>query len=226
MGNWMGKAVITNRAYFGTGLRPVGDSPRDFRTKIVKMYISSHLPRRLLVRVTPHLAVVWLILCSPPSTLSQTKTRKDIPAAPLPSAITQAHKAFLVNGQTTSQYLTKNGNTLAFDSLYDALKSWGRYELVDSPAGADIVVELQYRPYSEGSRTFGVYNPSTRTTQARTVDRFGADFVLIVYDAKSKEQLWFASDQPGAALIVKNQQKEVIKSINRLVATFKARSPQ
>ena len=153
---------------------------------------------------------------------AQEKTRKDIPSAPLPSAVVQAKKAFLLNGQTSSQYLTKNGNALAFDTLYADMRTWGKFDLVDSPANADIVIELQYRPYSAGSRSFGVYNPSSDTVQTHAVDRFGADFALVVYDARSKDQLWTVTDPPGAARTVKNQQKEVIKSIDRLVDRIKA----
>jgi hypothetical protein len=160
-----------------------------------------------------------------PVALAQNKlSRKNIPEAPLPAAIVHARKAFLLNGQTTAQDLTKNGNILAFDTLYADVKSWGKYELVDSPKDADIVIELQYRPYSEGSRSFGVYNPSSNTVQTRSVTVAGADFALVIYQATSKEQLWSVSDACGFARLVKNQQKEVIKSIGRLVEGLKTRT--
>jgi len=144
--------------------------------------------------------------------------------APLPAAVGHARKVFLLNGQTTAQYLTKNGNILAFDTLYADMESWGKYELVGSPTDADIVIELQYRPYSRGSRSFGTYNPSANTVQTRSVDQIGADFALVIYDAKSKEQLWSGSDACRAALKIKNQQKEVIRSVGRLVDDLKART--
>jgi hypothetical protein len=127
-------------------------------------------------------------LFAPVALAQERSTRKNIPEAPLPAAVVHARKVFLLNGQTSSQYLTKNGNILAFDTLYAYMKSWGRYELADSPTDADIVIELQYRPYS---------------------DRFGADFALVIYEAKSKGQLWSVSDEPGAARLVKNQQKKL-----------------
>ena len=150
-------------------------------------------------------------------------SRKSIPEAPLPAAVVNAKRVFLLDGQTTAEGLTKNGNALAFDSLYADMKSWGKYELVDSPKDAHIVIELQYRPYSGGSRSFGVYNPSTRTVQSRTIAVPAADFALVLYDAKSKDQLWATTDACGVARLVKNQQKEVIKSIGRLVDGLKRR---
>lgn len=147
--------------------------------------------------------------------------KREIPKAPLPASVVHAKKAFLLNGQTTSRDLTKNGNVLAFDTFYADMKAWNKYDLVDSPKDADIVIELQYRPYSEGSRSFGVYNPAASTVQLNSTDSAGADFALVIYDAASKEQLWSVSDACGFARMVKNQRKEVIKSIDRLVGELK-----
>jgi hypothetical protein len=160
-----------------------------------------------------------------PLAFAQEKmTRENIPQAPLPAAVVHARKAFLLNGQTTAEALTKNGNALAFDTLYADMKSWGKYALVDSPQDADIVIELQYRPYAEGARSFGVYNPSTETVTTHSTTTSGADFALVVYEAKSKDELWSVSDACGFARLVKNQQKEVIRSIGRLVDGLKART--
>jgi hypothetical protein len=153
-------------------------------------------------------------------------TRKDIPAAPLPASVVHARKVFLLNGQATAQYLTKNGNILAFDSLYDDMKRWGKYELVDSPTDAEIVIELQYRPYSQGSGSFGTYNPSAQTVQMRSVVKIGADFALVIYAAKTREPLWSVSDACRAAIGTKRQQKEVIKSVARLVDGLRTRTAQ
>ncbi|HEY1903275.1 MAG TPA: hypothetical protein VGG56_12625 [Terracidiphilus sp.] len=170
-------------------------------------------------RSIPVLACLLTLCVS--TALSQSK---HLALAPLPAAVAHAKKVYLLNGQTTSQYLTKNGNELAFESLYADMKSWGRYELVDSPKAADIVIELQYRPYANGSTSYGVYNPSSKTISGESSDSGGADFAIVIYDAASKEQLWSASDACGFARFVGNQRKEVMKSIARLVDNLKSRS--
>jgi len=144
--------------------------------------------------------------------------RRDVPEAPLPAVVVNAKRVFLLNGQTTSEFLTRNGNALAFDSLYADMRSWGKYELVDSPRDADIVIELQYRPHLVGSGSFGTYNTMT------TRNLGAADFALVIYEAKSKNQLWSVTDACRAALRVKNQQKEVVKSIGWLVKDLRIRS--
>lgn len=53
--------------------------------------------------------------------------------APIPKALTEAKTAYLVNdgaGQGT------------FDDLATELQKWGRFTLVDDPAGADITITL------------------------------------------------------------------------------------
>lgn len=134
----------------------------------------------------------------------------------------RAKTAFLLNSQTTSKDLTKNGNALAFNALYADMKRWGRYQLVGSPDQADIVISLEYRPYSEGSSKYGYYNTYTKSYSSQSVERMGADFVLVVYAAKSREQLWSMGDACGSAYLIRNQRKEVVKSIGRLVADMKA----
>lgn len=173
------------------------------------------------------LSCVMLCLFQGNCTLAQArKTGRNVPPAPLPTAITAAKKVYLLDGQTTSQYLTKNGNALAFDAFYADMKNWGRYELTSSPKAADIVIELQYRPYSRGSSSYGVYNPSSQTVQTYDSDSAGADFALVIYEATSKEKLWSASDACGFARLAGNQRKEVVKSIDRLVNNLKLRTEQ
>jgi hypothetical protein len=183
--------------------------------------------RQILNESRLSLACIVLALLIQPVTpihAGSTIPKRDIPKAPLPASVLHAKRAFLLNGQTTSQDLTRNGNVLAFDTFYADMKTWKKYELVDSPKAADIVIELQYRPYSEGSRSFGVYNPGSSTVQINNTNTAGADFALVIYDATSKEQLWSVSDACGFARLVKNQRKEVIKSIDRLVEELKNRT--
>jgi len=158
--------------------------------------------------------------------LSWAGPKKDIAPAPLPSEIVQAKKVYLLNGQTTSQGLTENGNNLAFDALYSQMKEWGKFELVGSPKNADIVIELQYRPYSSGSSSFTIYNTYTHTSQTISGTGGGADFAIVIYDANSKEQLSTFTDSCGFARLVSNQRKEVVLSVGRLVEQLKQRIPQ
>jgi hypothetical protein len=53
--------------------------------------------------------------------------------APIPEALLKAKRAYIVN---------EAGDLKRFDSLADELRKWGRFELVDSPEKADIIIQF------------------------------------------------------------------------------------
>ncbi len=92
---------------------------------------------------------------------AHAKTRKDIPAAPLPAAIINAHKIFLSN---------RGGSDLAYDAFYQAMKSWGRFEIVGLPDDADLIVKLSYEVVNEGTRVWSSTNTPTIIRAECTAD--------------------------------------------------------
>jgi hypothetical protein len=67
------------------------------------------------------------------------------PPAPLPAQIIAAKKVFVSNGGE-DQWLDfdpKHDPTLTYNEFYADMKSWGKYELVSSPADADVVFEIR-----------------------------------------------------------------------------------
>jgi hypothetical protein len=71
------------------------------------------------------------------------------PAAPIPAPILSAQKVFIANGGMDAVSLESFrklglGDNEPYNSFYAAMKSWGRYQLVDSPADADLVLELRF----------------------------------------------------------------------------------
>ena len=141
--------------------------------------------------------------------------RKDIPAAPLPTAIVNAQRVFLSNG---------GGSDLAYDAFYAAMKSLGKYKIAGSPEDADLIVELAYRVVDKGTRVWSstnTYNGSTSVHSRETTDR---QLVLTIYDAKTKNSLWSTIDHRRLARREKNREKETINSAERLVNELKERA--
>src|SRR5262245_31772508 len=70
-----------------------------------------------------------------------------MPPAPVPSSILQAKKVFISNAgldMTSLEWFKRLGEpNRAYNEFYAAVKDWGRYELVSSPAEADLVFEFQ-----------------------------------------------------------------------------------
>src|SRR5580704_4267336 len=78
-----------------------------------------------------------LLLASTPLTRAQQTTL----SAPVPSQIHQAQTIFLTNSGSDPNFPIDA--TKAYNDIYAALQTWGRYKLVNSPDQADLVFELK-----------------------------------------------------------------------------------
>jgi hypothetical protein len=140
--------------------------------------------------------------------------KKVVPPAPLPSAISDAKKVFVTNA---------GGNQLAFDEFYAQIKQWGRYQLVGSPAEADIILELRYFVEDKGTRVSSATNTYTGQTQVFSHEIIDPQLSLNIYSAGTKDLLWSATDHKRLARLEKNREKETINSADRLVQDLRGR---
>jgi hypothetical protein len=140
------------------------------------------------------------------------------PPAPVPAAITSAHKVFIANGGMDAfslqafQELTLNG-TNAYDSLYAAVKSWNNIELVSSPADADLVLQIRLT-----APLTNVGDHATWDFQhilANTTWQFQIELTL--YDAKTHVSLWTIT-QPVRPANLKGTWRKNIADANAALA--------
>ena len=143
------------------------------------------------------------------------KTRKDIPPAPLPTAITNAHTVFLSN---------RGGSELAYDAFYSEMKTWARFNIVGSPDDADLIIELSYRVEDHGTRVWSSTNTYNGATQVHSREMIDPQLLLTIYDAKTKNSLWSTIDHRRLARREKNREKETINSAQRLLDELKGRA--
>jgi hypothetical protein len=120
----------------------------------------------------------------------------DPPSAPVPTPIFAAKKVFISNA--TGEIVLPPGNPdLTYDEFYAAMKSWGRYQLVSSPADADLVLEVRF--------TF-VVGP-TDVNQGGGGSSQVFQFRLVILDPKSHVVLWaFSEILPESNNKVKSRQ--------------------
>ncbi len=123
------------------------------------------------------------------------------PPAPVPSQILAAKKIFISNGgeDTWLDYDPKHDPTLAYNELYGDMKSWGKYELVSTPADADVVFEIHLLLQE-------------RSLQLR----------LLILDPKSHITLWTLNEIPAPAARDATARKNFDKAMDALVAKIKA----
>ena len=79
--------------------------------------------------------------------LSAAQTKQD-EQAPIPAQIVAAKKVFIANGGGDDpgmpDPLFSGGSDRPYNQFYASLKSSGKYELVGSPAEADLLFEIRF----------------------------------------------------------------------------------
>lgn len=95
------------------------------------------IPFRILMMV--------VLLAGCPQTWAQQPVAAE---PPVPADIVAAKKVFISNGGVDATFAVAFEGTIGanepYRQFYFALKSWGRYELVDRPAAADLVLQLRF----------------------------------------------------------------------------------
>jgi hypothetical protein len=112
--------------------------------------------------------------------------------APIPLQILSAKHIFISNASGESIMPAGTGD-LAYNEFYAAMKSWGHYEIVASPADADLVFEIRF--------VLALGAPINNST--------GGDFEFrtVILDPKSHVVLWaFSESVPQAANKTKSRQ--------------------
>jgi hypothetical protein len=109
------------------------------------------------------LIVAGLMIAMLPVSALAAEKPKPLPAAPIPPQILSAKKVFIANAggdeMTGDDPIFNGGPGRAYNEFYAAMKSWGRFEIVNSPADADLLLEIrQYvsavTPTGRGSSSF------------------------------------------------------------------------
>jgi hypothetical protein len=155
---------------------------------------------RILTAAVLVFAATLLVL--PLSGQSQPET----PAAPIPAQIAAAKKVFVSNLGEASPYSNNvasyaGGPNRAYNQFYDAMKTWGKYELVSAPAAADLVFEIAFQ--------YTAFPAATRELR------------LLIVDPKTDIPLWGFAEYVEPAGAAKNREKNLNLAMTVLVNDVK-----
>lgn len=143
--------------------------------------------------------------------------QKQTVPGPLPAQITSARKVFIANGGEnqpfSEDYLFSGGSERAYDDLYGAMKTWGKYELAGSPADADLLVEIELQCPKAGP----VITPNFRGEYP-----YDPQFRLTIRDAKTNVLLWSVFEHVEWAILQGNRDKNFDKAMSRLINDMQA----
>ena len=90
------------------------------------------------------LGIVSIILLS--GSFLSAQERSAAPSAPVPAQIVNAKKVFISNAgeqrNLEGDLRFTGGPDRAYNQFYAAMKDWGRYKLVSTPAAAELVLQI------------------------------------------------------------------------------------
>lgn len=105
--------------------------------------------------------------------------------APVPAQIASAKAIFIANAPGDTFPDMYGGPDRPYNEFYGALKTWGHYELVSSPAEADLVFEISYT-----NSLVGLGGTSTPVCSSTT----NTQLLLVIVDPKTRIPLWWFSE--------------------------------
>jgi len=159
------------------------------------------------------LAMLLTLFCVP---FAKAQNKQTTPVAPIPAQILTAKKVFIANGGGDESWYSGpwySGNAdRLYNEFYAAMKSWGHYELVATPADADLVFEIQeiiFQVQHEGG--FSDSQSGAYDTQFR----------LVIRDVKTQEKLWGLTEHAQVAILQVNRDTNFEQALAGIVAEMK-----
>ncbi len=130
---------------------------------------------------------VWALV--PGLAAQQAKDAPATVAAPVPPQIAAAKKVFIANGGvdggSLAAFRALGDPNYPYNQFYAMMQKWGHYELVSSPADADLVLEVQFRMTMTSGGDLASYVPHLRLT---------------VVDARTHFTLWTIAEPVEGAI--------------------------
>lgn len=135
---------------------------------------------------------------------------EETPAAPVPAQIITGKKIFISNAQGESSAVTAAPNQ-TYNEFYAAMKEWGRYELVVTPAEAELIFEIRFS-VSQGPMRVSLGNGmSPQEPQVR----------LVIFDPRTHVVLWAFTELVKQAALTANERKNFKLTLDKVVNDVK-----
>lgn len=164
-------------------------------------------------------AVCFVMLLVILSAAAFAKNTKTVPAAPVPPQITAAKKIFIANlgqdsyGTVADGPLLNGSANRTYDEFYAAMKDWNHYELVSSPANADLIFEISW--------TYTDIQESVSSSTIKAPTDLGR-LKLTIIDPATHVPLWGFQEHVRDALLQSNREKNFEQGMADIVSDVKS----
>jgi hypothetical protein len=155
----------------------------------------------------------WIAcLCAVALLSAVTSAQPAVPVAtaPVPSSLFSAKKVFISNAGADSGLFPhpfSGDPDRAYNEFYADVESWGRYQLVDAPAEADLIFELQLTAPSGPSNADKSKGASDPLPMVR----------LVIYDRPTHYILWALTESIAPATLQKTHDHNLDEAVSNLV---------
>jgi hypothetical protein len=167
---------------------------------------------RIVKLGTVYLALAFALVSVPQLKAQQ---KRETVIAPVPPQIFASKKVFVSNAgyDSTSRVAFKNGGDLnqPYNEFYSAVKNWGRYELVATPADADLVFEIRFTAPLTFDEKSPIYEPQLD---------------LEILDVKTHFRLWSITTPVQGAIRKVTWEKNFSQGITNLMDDLKKLTTQ
>jgi len=119
--------------------------------------------------------------------------------APLPKVVTEAKKVMIID---------RTGNTTLYDNVYDKLRKWNHWTLVQEQEEADLLVVLAKDTITAGTVTYG---QSTASGQATT---YGKSTIVNAQASGVSSTSPMVVSMPRYLVLVDNRRSQIALSVS------------
>lgn len=167
------------------------------------------------------LCITIALLALAPTITAQNNRQLLPPPVPPPPALAAAKNVFISNGggidlQDALDFtIVKGGPDRTYDQFFAAMKGWGRYNLVSSPADADLILEISFDISDSGLKSLASQSPLSTITPVMGQLR------LVVIDPKTRITLWTIAEYAQGAVLEGNREKNFNIAMNTVVDRLK-----
>jgi len=172
-----------------------------------------------MCRQAKALVILAVVMSSLLTGFAAAQGKQQAEPAPIPTQISTAKRVFIANAGGDDpgvlEPLFSGGPDRAYNQFYAAMKSAGRYELVGSPAEADLLFEVRFTVIPD-KRPTGLWGTGG------TGDSNDAVFRLEIRDPKMNALLWAYNEHMEWAILQGNRNKNFDQALGRIVADMLA----
>lgn len=132
-------------------------------------------------------------------------------SAPVPESLASAKRVFIgnagVDGTSFEAFAKAGDASEPYDVFYAAMKKWGRYELVGSPADADLVMEIRFAAPMTDCGKLTSYKPAMELAVLDGKTHFQVWAITAPVEGAFRKSTWNRNIQTGAAMLVDGLKK-------------------